>query len=63
MKFTAASAEDVFLIDGATGVEAAATSVADEGSTSTTVLTLVDEAGRTLVDQNGNAIVSFAGNK
>jgi hypothetical protein len=42
---------------------AAATSVADEGSTSTTTLPIVDGAGRMLVDQNGNLIVSFAGNK
>jgi hypothetical protein len=42
---------------------AAATSVADEGSTSTTTLSIVDSAGRMLVDQNGNLIISFAGNK
>lgn len=44
-----------------------ATSVADEGCTPTTTATatslvLVDGAGRMLVDQNGNLIISFAGN-
>jgi hypothetical protein len=41
--------------------EPAAISVADEVPTSTATLSIVDSAGRMLVDQNGNLIISFAG--